>query len=120
MSAHRDKTLSEDEKAAAVERATIRAGEEPLRVARACRDVTYLAETITTIGNRNAVTDAASAALMARAAVQAASLNVQVNGSSLSDRQLAYQWKQEVESLEAEVDALAEAVVARARDRGGI
>lgn len=120
MAAHRDKTLGEEEQAAAIEQATIQAGEEPLRVARACRDVAYLAETIATIGNRNAVTDAASAALMARAALQAASLNVQINGSSLSDKQLAHQWKEELASLEAEVSALAEVVIAIARERGGI
>ncbi len=119
MAVHRDKSLSDDERAAAVEQATIRAGKEPLRVARVCRDVVHLAETITAIGNRNAATDAASAALIARAAVQVASLNVQVNGSSLSNSQLAHQWKQEVAALEAEVNARVEKVIATARERGG-
>ena len=119
MAVYRDKSLSGEAKNKAVEAATVQAGEEPLRVARACRDVAYLSETIVSIGNKNAVTDAASAALLARAAVQAAALNVKINGAGLANKQLAHHWKQEVDALEEEVSSIAEAVIASAAEIGG-
>jgi formiminotetrahydrofolate cyclodeaminase len=88
-------------------------------VARACRDVAYLAESITQFGNSNAVTDAAAAGLMARAAVQTAALNVKINARGLQNPHLALAWQQEVASLEAEVAALAGSIIAIAAERGG-
>lgn len=115
----RNKDLSEADKAAALEAATVHAGEVPLRVARRSRDAARLAQTIATLGNVNAATDAAVGAIMARAAVQAAGLNVKVNGASLQDRALADRWAAEVDALVAEVEQLATAAVAAAGERGG-
>lgn len=119
MAAYRNQGLSEAARAEAVEQATIGAGEVPLRVAKLGREVALLAQTIANIGNKNAVTDAAAAALMARAAVQAAALNVKTNAVGLQNRELAQSWNAEVEALQDEANALAEAVAATAAERGG-
>ncbi len=119
MAAFRDKSLSEEERAAAIEKATIGAGEEPLRVAHAALEVGRLAERIARIGNVNAVSDAAAGGLLARAAVQVAALNVKINGASLQDRQLAARWNEEVQALEQEAEEIAGGVVATAGERGG-
>ena len=119
LAVYRDQTLDPAGKQAALETATIHASEVPLRVARACRDVAYLAESITQLGNSNAVTDAAAAGLMARAAVQTAALNVKINARGLQNPHLALAWQQEVASLEAEVEALAGSITAIAAERGG-
>jgi len=120
LSVFRNKELSEEEKATALEAATVHAGEVPLRVARLSRDASKLAKTIATIGNVNAATDAAVGTIMARAAVHGAGLNVRVNSVNLKNRELAGQWAIEVESLIAEAEELAQSTIAIAKDRGGL
>lgn len=120
MVAWRNKELDKEAKAKAVEEATIGAAEVPLRVARLSRDVATLAHNIAKMGNRNAVTDAAAGALLARAAVQAAALNVKINIVDLQNRDLAASMKAEVTSLEEETAALATAVSEIAAERGGL
>ena len=120
LSIFRNKELGEEEKATALEAATVHAGEVPLRVARLSRDASKLAKTIATIGNVNAATDAAVGTIMARAAVHGAGLNVRVNSVNLKNRELAGQWATEVESLIAEAEELAQSTIAIAKDRGGL
>lgn len=120
MAVARNKELDEDAKAAALEAATKHAGEVPLRVARLCRDAASAAQMIATIGNVNAATDAAVGAIMARAAVQGAGLNVKINGASLMDRELAAAWSAEVDTLLEETEQLAKAAIAVAVERGGL
>ena len=114
----RNKELGEADKAAALEKATVQAGEVPLRVARLSRDAARLAQSIAGIGNVNASTDAAVGAIMARAAVHGACLNVKVNGSGLQDRQLAEAWTAEADALIEEAERLARAAIAVAGERG--
>lgn len=116
----RNKDLGEEEKAAAMEAATIHAGEVPLRVARLCRDAARLALTIASIGNVNAATDASVGAIMARAATHGAALNVKVNGAGLKDRDLAATWSAEADALIAEAEEIAGAAIAIAKERGGL
>lgn len=115
----RNKELDEAAKAAALEAATIHAGEVPLRVARLARDAARLARTIASVGNVNAATDAAVGAIMARAATHGAGLNVKINGSSLKDRALAEAWAAEADGLIAETEEIARETVAIAAERGG-
>ncbi len=119
MIAIRNKEVDEATRAEAIEQATLGAAEVPLRVARLAYDVADLARTIATIGNINAATDAAAAAYMAQAAVQAAALNVKVNVAGLQDQKQAAVWREEVEALTADVSQLATAVAAVAAERGG-
>jgi formiminotetrahydrofolate cyclodeaminase len=118
IKAMRDQKLDPATRAGAVEQATVRAAEVPLQVARLSRDVARLAQAIARIGNVNAVTDAAAAAIMARAAVQAAALNVKVNLAGLTDQPLASAWRSEVDEIEAATNVLSDSVVALASERG--
>lgn len=120
LAVFRNKDLDEEEKAVALEAATVHAGEVPLRVARLSRDAGKLAKTIATVGNVNAATDAAVGAIMARAAVHGAGLNVKVNGVSLKNRDLAARWTAEVEALIAEAEELAQSTTDIAKERGGL
>jgi glutamate formiminotransferase/formiminotetrahydrofolate cyclodeaminase len=119
MDAWKNKHLSEDVKKAAVEKAAIRAGEVPLEVARLSKSVSELAKRITAIGNSNAVTDSAAAAIMAHSAVKIAGLNVKVNALGLEDQKLAASWKQEIADIEAESGTIANDATALAAERGG-
>lgn len=116
----RNKELSDAEKEAAMEAATVHAGEVPLRVARLSRDAAGLARTIAAIGNVNAATDAAVGAIMARAAVQGAGLNAKVNGAGLKNREKAAAWSSEVDALVGETEELARQATDIAKERGGL
>jgi glutamate formiminotransferase/formiminotetrahydrofolate cyclodeaminase len=119
ITAMRQKDLPEDERAAAIEAATIGAGEVPLRVARLSHAAARLAQTIAEIGNVNAVTDATAGVLLANTAVQIAAMNVKINALSLKNQELAAQWQVELETLLAETAVIAESVMATAQERGG-
>lgn len=119
MAAFRLKDVDEMEKQAAIEAATIHAGEVPLRVAHLSRDAAGLAAQMARIGNVNAVSDAAAGVLLAAAAVQVAALNVNINGVGLQDRALAERWRDEAAALEREVTNLAVEVRGVVAERGG-
>ena len=99
--------------------AILRIVEIPLKVASLSRDVAILANSIAEIGNKNAATDAATAAIMARAAVQTAVLNVRANAKAMPEEIRSNKWKVEVEALEQHVNELVESVIATAARRGG-
>jgi len=119
MAAWRDTDLEGEEKTLAIEKATRHAGEVPLTVARLSREAAEIAVTVTTLGNANAVTDAAAAAVLARSAVQIAAMNVKINAVGLRDQALAQGWREELGSLEAEAERLAAQAAAAAAERGG-
>lgn len=119
MAAWRNKELEGEAKKRAVEEATIGAGEVPLRVANLSAQTARLAQHIAEVGNANAVSDAAAGALLARAAVEAAALNVKINGASLQDQSLAQSWREEIDDLEEEMNEIATAVKETAASRGG-
>jgi len=119
MTAYRNKEVSDEERASAIEEATAGAAEVPLRVARLSEEVARLAETIARSGNANAVTDAAGGVIMAHAAVQVAALNVKINLAGLKDEEKATAWREEVEALEAETAQRAEGIIEVTAARGG-
>jgi formiminotetrahydrofolate cyclodeaminase len=87
-------------RAEAMERAMHQAAAIPLGVARRARKLIELAAELAEIGNVNAITDAASGAAMARAALRAASLNVKINASGVSDQGAARSWLNQLAELE--------------------
>ena len=119
MAAFRLRDVDEATRQAAIEAATIHAGEVPLRVAHLSRDAARLAAQMARLGNVNAVSDAAAGVLLAAAAVQVAALNVNINGVGLQDRARAESWREQAAALEQEVTALAAEVRAIAAERGG-
>ncbi|HEV8263868.1 MAG TPA: glutamate formimidoyltransferase [Gemmatimonadales bacterium] len=70
---------------ASIDAALVEAARVPLEVARRGARIFELAKEIANIGNKNAVSDARVAELLARAAVEGAVQNVLVNVNSLSD-----------------------------------
>lgn len=119
MDAFRQKELDPASRAAAIEAATIGAGDVPLRVAHLSRDVIFLAQKIVEVGNLNAITDAAAGALLAQTAVRIAALNVKVNAVNLQDQALAANWRQQTNALETEVDRLLADILALVSERSG-
>ncbi len=79
--------------------ATQRAIDVPLHTAQLCLEALDLVHFVAANGNVNATSDAASAAFMARAAVDAAGMNVRVNAASLDDRVQARRYVDEWKSI---------------------
>ncbi|MFP4343132.1 MAG: glutamate formimidoyltransferase [Anaerolineales bacterium] len=96
----------------ALQKALERAGEVPLATARDALRVLELALVVTEKGNPNAVTDAATGAWLAWAAVQSAALAVRANAARLQDEARAETWRQELGSIVEH----AESLVAQAQD----
>jgi glutamate formiminotransferase/formiminotetrahydrofolate cyclodeaminase len=104
----------------AVENATLHAMEVPLETARKAVQTIHLALKLADKGNVNAISDAASGAAMARAALTAAGLNVRINANGLRDRTAAERFSIDVRALETEADRLAAGLRKILEDRGQI
>ena len=107
-------------RAHAIEQATHKAAAVPLDVCRHVVKTLELLAEVAEIGNANAVADAASGAVMARAALQAAGLNVRVNAASVADKDSALQWLDSLNDLNAQAQALEERVWRAVRARSGV
>ncbi len=113
----KDTDAQVEARAAAIRAAYHVATDTPLRAARAAAEVAGLARTAAEIGNLNAVSDSASGAHLARAAVIAAAHNVRINARELSDTPEAALWLAEVDRLQAATEAEVAAVEAAVRAR---
>jgi glutamate formiminotransferase/formiminotetrahydrofolate cyclodeaminase len=81
-------TLAEEAaRAEAIESAMKEAARVPLRVATQAVEVMGLAVQVVRAGNLNAISDGASAAAQARAALSGAGYNVRINAASLKDQE---------------------------------
>ncbi|MCM1111490.1 MAG: glutamate formimidoyltransferase, partial [Clostridium sp.] len=76
-------------RAEALEAATLRATEVPLRTMETASEAFPLLRAMASEGNPNSVSDAGVGALAVRSAVVGASLNVRINAASLRDREAA-------------------------------
>ena len=97
----------------------MKAAEAPLDTARKCLEVMELAAEAVEKGNSNAVTDAGSGALMAKAGLTASGLNVRINLTSLKDKDTAEEMLGALESLEKRAEELLAQVNQSMQKRGG-
>jgi formiminotetrahydrofolate cyclodeaminase len=74
---------------------------------------------VVALGNVNAITDGASGAALAQAALTSAGLNVKVNTSDLKDRSLATKMLSDLQSFEDRAVKLHEKVDLALKERGG-
>ncbi|KXG75626.1 cyclodeaminase/cyclohydrolase family protein [Thermotalea metallivorans] len=98
---------------AAIQEATKKAALVPLEVA---KDAFRMMEAIGTVvekGNKNAVTDGAVAAMMARTAVLSALYNVKINLGSIKDQDFVREVTKEVEALETKVEDLEKEILSK-------
>ena len=102
---------------AAIQQTTRRATDVPLRIARAAVALLPLCTPLARNGNRTAVSDVGVAALMIRAAVPSALLNVEINLVTLEDQMFVRQTRAQVEDLTIGLDEEVAAVQALVRER---
>ncbi len=105
---------TEDQKAKrskAMQEALLHAARIPLETVRALGEMARLAREAVARGNRNAVTDAGTAALLARAAALAAAYNVRANLLALKDQDVVARLRRELEEALAVTLATADEVL---------
>jgi glutamate formiminotransferase/formiminotetrahydrofolate cyclodeaminase len=102
----------------AIEKATKHAAQIPLKVSQNAVSVMALAERAVALGNLNAITDAASAAALARASLTAAGYNVRINVASLNDRATGDSFLNQLRTLEERAAKLEKAIQKTLNERG--
>jgi glutamate formiminotransferase / formiminotetrahydrofolate cyclodeaminase len=116
------KNTPEEQAARAIQldQATLHAAEVPLQTAQKTVEVLQLAVQVAQLGNANAISDAASAAALARAALTCAGLNVRINCQGLLDAAPAAPLLDRLAELEAQADQFERDVRAAFAERTGI
>ena len=103
----------------ALEKATLEASRQPLGVARLAVQCLGLARQAARLGNINAISDAGSAAALARACLDGAGLNVRINVHSLGEHAEGTKLLKELNNLEKEAAGIEREVRRQVQARGG-
>jgi glutamate formiminotransferase / formiminotetrahydrofolate cyclodeaminase len=103
-----------------IQEATLYATQIPLQTAKDAVSVIGLALKVAQMGNTNAITDGASGAAMARAALTSAGYNVRINLASLKDKAMANAFLADLMALDARAAELNAAVEEVLVERGGL
>jgi glutamate formiminotransferase/formiminotetrahydrofolate cyclodeaminase len=72
----------------------------PLETAKTCEQILDVALVVAEKGNKNSITDAAVSAIMAKAGVESALLNVKINLGSIKDEKFVKKISKEIEELQ--------------------
>jgi len=113
-------SLEKTTRAEAIEGATLNAAEVPLQVADQAVEVLELAVEVVAHGNLNAISDGATAAALAQAALRGASYNVRINAASLRGESTARDLVEKINALEASAAHLDQKIISNLKDRGGL
>jgi glutamate formiminotransferase/formiminotetrahydrofolate cyclodeaminase len=110
----------QDRRGQAVEQATLHAARVPLLVAHRAVEVMEIALQVIALGNLNAISDGASGAAMARAALTGAGYNVRINIPGLKDQQAAQAMLEELGAYEQRAAELEGKIQDELRQRAGM
>lgn len=116
----KDTPEAEEKRTQAIETATLVAAEVPLQTARYAVRVMELAARAASLGNLNAITDAASGAAFAHAALTAAGYNVRVNAQGLHSKEAGAPLVFELEALEQHAAQIEQELKAALNERAGL
>ena len=102
----KDTSEQQEARDIAVQAATLNAIQVPLQVAQKAVQALDIAVQVAARGNLNAISDAGSAAALARAALTGAGLNVRINCKGLKDEAAVRNFLAQVDTLEASATGL--------------
>ncbi len=106
-------------RATAIQSATKEAAKVPLEVMKLCIEGLKVAKTVVEKGNTSSISDAGVSTIMLYGGLESASLNVQINLRSLSDKTFTETMNNEVLSLQKEGFPLLQAALAIVREKIG-
>lgn len=115
----KDTPEQQTRRAAEIENATLNAAHVPLEAARKALRVIELAGQVVAAGNLNAISDGASAAALARAALAAAGTNVRINVNSLADKAPGQPLLDELKSFETQAELREQEIRRSLENRAG-
>lgn len=116
----KDLTENTAARSQAIENASYNAAAVPLMVAKHALEVFSLANEITAIGNKNAITDAASAGILAKTAVAGAGLNIRINLCGLENQVKAQSMITELIMIEQQCQQLETNLRETLKERGNL
>lgn len=116
----KDTPQADEQRADAIQSALLGASRVPLEVARKAVEVMRLAALVVEQGNLNAISDGATAAAQARAALTGAGYNVRINAASLQDQDEVRQMQEALNDLEVQAAAHEQAIRQALIQRGGM
>jgi glutamate formiminotransferase/formiminotetrahydrofolate cyclodeaminase len=116
----KDTAQEEQNRTKAIEDATWEATLVPLEVCGWAVEILALADQVISWGNLNAISDAGSAAALARAAFQGASLNVCINVKSLPSSEKTQKALEDIKGFEKRLKELDEHLSQVLSERGGL
>ncbi len=106
-------------RSAAIQLALEAAASVPLETARACSEVLELAEEAAPILNVAAISDVLVGAVLARAALDSAALNVEVNLAAMTQPEVVQAYSRDLDTVRSGVGERVERVLAAGRSRFG-
>ncbi len=115
----KDTPEQQTHRAAAIEAATLEAAKVPLEAARRAATVIALAERCVALGNLHAISDGASAASLARAALTSAGYNIRTNVASLAHKASGEDFLVQLQVLENKAVRLETEIQKYLLERGG-
>ncbi len=123
MAARKLPKASAEDKAArldAIQQTTLIATKVPLSVVEMASQVMELAVTAAQLGNINAITDAGTAAALARSAFTGAGLNVRINLGDLDDKGVTADIEKQLSALEKKAAKIEPKIQTALKERGGL
>lgn len=105
---------------AAIEHATLNASRVPLMTAEKAVKVMELAERCAILGNLNAISDASSAAMLAKASLKCAGYNVRININNLCEKTTGAPFLEQLTELERKANKIDEDIHRALQERGGL
>jgi len=103
----------------AIEKATIVSAQVPLETGKKAVEVMELAEQTVVLGNLNCISDGATGAALAQAALTGAGYNVRININSLDDQAIGATLLKEMEELESRARVIDATIRSHLLERGG-
>jgi len=116
----KDTDQQKSDRIQAIQAASINAAEVPLHVARNALTIMRLALKMAELGNLNAITDAATAATFAEAAINGAGLNVRVNLLGLEKEADPARMLDDLKQIEKQADLVESDLKKVLNERGGL
>lgn len=116
----KDAPQQKAERAQAIQDATLKAAQVPLEVAEMAVEVMEAATVVAERGNVNAISDAATGAALARAALAGAGYNVRINAASLRDTRVVESLLDRLTRLEERALELEDNIKSSLIERGGM
>lgn len=116
----RDTEQEKSERIKAIQAASINAARVPLEVARQSLIIMQLAVKAAELGNVNAISDAGTAAALAKAAISGAGLNVRINLLGLEKESDPARMINELRGIEKQVEKIEKSLNGILNERGGL